>query len=81
MLLSDILTEKSLHAEIGYLIFVWEGGPYIDILARNGIDGKVSYTDRCVNVWDYEKGCARISGGSEFVDTCLDFLRTESECR
>jgi hypothetical protein len=58
--LAECLTDKTLHAEIGYLIFCWEGGAYIDILIRNPETGNVEYTDQCINVYDYSEGKATI---------------------
>lgn len=55
MKLSEILHNygSPLYTEIGNLIFVWSGGPYIDIFRRD-VDGSVEITDACINVWNYE---------------------------
>jgi len=52
--LSEILHQygSPLYVEIGPLIFVWSGGAYIDIFARDANDGVV-VTDECINVFDY----------------------------
>lgn len=40
------------------LVYVWHGGPYIDLVHQDE-DGDVP-TDVCLNVWDYEHDRARI---------------------
>lgn len=49
-----ILGGGALYVEIGPLIFVWSGGPYIDIWTRDD-EGDIHISDVCLNVWDYEK--------------------------
>ncbi len=49
-----------LRVDVGYFVFLWHGGKYIDVLLKDRETGETTYTDRCINVWDYEKGKARI---------------------
>lgn len=43
----------------GGLVYVWHGGPYIDVCTMDE-DGELLPTDRCLNVWDYQKDQATI---------------------
>ena len=55
MSLAEILPQygSPLYVEIGQLIFIWGGGPYIDIFIRYD-NGHVGISDQNINVWDYE---------------------------
>lgn len=80
MQLLEILKERTMHVEIGSLVFVWDGGSYIDILLRNAND-TVDYTDCCINVWDYSEGKATIPFGDYeiLIQECLDYLKTQRQ--
>lgn len=79
MKLSDILKDgngndiPSLYVEIGYLVFVWQGGAYIDILKR--CETGLVYTDLCINVYDYAEGKPGIPFEmNAFINECTSFL-------
>jgi len=42
------------------LAFAWHGGPYIDISFAADFDAAPNPPIDDINVWDYEKDCARI---------------------
>lgn len=76
MTLSEILHNygSPLWVEIGSLIFVWSGGPYIDIFRRES-DGSVEVTDRNINVWDYETDKTRIPFTiNSLINSADDFI-------
>lgn len=74
MKLKDVVRDRTLFVEIGRLVFVWSGGPYIDILNRRE-NGDVSYSEENINVWDYETGEARIPFTSEaLIDRCFSWM-------
>jgi hypothetical protein len=66
-------------------LFVWHGGPYIDIVIETNKEecnafqwnGKMYfYSDLCINVWDYGKGKAHIEFGDSqsFITECEEWM-------
>lgn len=73
-IIDDNFSSPVIYTEIGPLIFIWGGGSYIDILVRDEF-GDVSYTDRNINVWDYESDEATIPFTTEaLIDRCISWI-------
>jgi hypothetical protein len=74
MILSDILRDGSLYVEIGPLVFVWAGGQYIDVLIKDEETGMLSYSDRNINVWDYDSGTSTIITSDDLIDRVTEWV-------
>lgn len=80
MTLSEILKEQypgAIYVEIGYLIFIWKGGAYIDIWTRD--EKGVEVSDQNINIWDYNLDKPRLPFTIEdLIDAASGWIRSNA---
>lgn len=71
------MTPQSMVVEIGNLVFLWEGGQYIDIAVRRD-DAKVFYSEECINVHSMGDSAPRIPFGdyNAFINECVSWINS-----